>query len=352
MSELSAFRDRYGIPAVGSALVTADGAVELDLIGGRVRGGRAGQRRRRLAHRLVRQGDDRGALRAAGRARRGGVGRCRSRRCSPTWTIDPGWSAVTIDDVFVGEGGLQPNLSRAAMGAAYDDDAAAAAPALRGDGDRARARPSPARALPLLQPRLHRHRRRHRADRRARPTSRRSRRTCSSRSASRPAGSGRRRRSAATARARPRRPTTRAPTTRRSWARPAACTSTSRTGPASSSVFLTEGGGFLAPASVERLLTPAKAQSPGWAPARGLAHVSMGQQGSNTFWVATALIDRAASAPRWSCATTGGGGCSRGPRSLPRASCLTRPSRGSSAELDIGRVRSWRDALPSRPRPS
>ena len=32
-------------------------------------------------------------------------------------------------------------------------------------------------------------------------------------------------------------------------------------------VFLTEGGGFLAPASVERLLTPAKAQSPGWAPA-------------------------------------------------------------------------------------
>jgi len=57
-------------------------------------------------------------------------------------------------------------------------------------------------------------------------------------------------------------------------------------------VFLTEGGGFLTPESVERLLTPAKAQSPGWAPARGLAHVSLGQQGSNTFWVATALIDR------------------------------------------------------------
>ena len=53
-------------------------------------------------------------------------------------------------------------------------------------------------------------------------------------------------------------------------------------------VFLTEGGGFLEPASVERLLTPAKAQSPGWAP----AGASMGQQGSNTFWVATALIDR------------------------------------------------------------
>ena len=48
----------------------------------------------------------------------------------------------------------------------------------------------------------------------------------------------------------------------------------------------------MAPATVDRLLTPSKAQSPGWAPARGLDHVSMGQQGSNTFWVATALIDR------------------------------------------------------------
>ncbi len=39
MSELSVFRDRYGIPAVGEALVTRDGVVELDLIGARVRGG-------------------------------------------------------------------------------------------------------------------------------------------------------------------------------------------------------------------------------------------------------------------------------------------------------------------------
>ena len=60
-------------------------------------------------------------------------------------------------------------------------------------------------------------------------------------------------------------------------------------------VFLTEGGDLLRPESVERLLTPAagrgQRQSPGWAPARGLAGVSFGQQGSNTYWVATALID-------------------------------------------------------------
>jgi D-alanyl-D-alanine carboxypeptidase len=61
-------------------------------------------------------------------------------------------------------------------------------------------------------------------------------------------------------------------------------------------VFLTHGGDFLRPETVERLLTPASGrgyrQAYGWAPARGLENVSLGQQGSNTYWVATALIDR------------------------------------------------------------
>ena len=59
-------------------------------------------------------------------------------------------------------------------------------------------------------------------------------------------------------------------------------------------VFLDRGGGFLRPETVERLLTPAagrgQRQSPGWAPAGGLG-ASLGQQGSNARWVATALID-------------------------------------------------------------
>jgi hypothetical protein len=62
-------------------------------------------------------------------------------------------------------------------------------------------------------------------------------------------------------------------------------------------VFLTQGEGFLRPDTVERLLTPApgrgQRQALGWAPTHGLADASFGQQGSNTYWVATALIDRA-----------------------------------------------------------
>jgi CubicO group peptidase (beta-lactamase class C family) len=62
-------------------------------------------------------------------------------------------------------------------------------------------------------------------------------------------------------------------------------------------VFLTQGGDLLRPETVERLLTPAPGRGQrhayGWAPVRGLDDVSLGQQGSNTFWVVTALIDRA-----------------------------------------------------------
>jgi CubicO group peptidase (beta-lactamase class C family) len=47
-------------------------------------------------------------------------------------------------------------------------------------------------------------------------------------------------------------------------------------------------------ASVDRLLTlrPGDRQAMGWAPAQRLGAVSLGQQGSNTYWVATALLDR------------------------------------------------------------
>jgi CubicO group peptidase (beta-lactamase class C family) len=62
-------------------------------------------------------------------------------------------------------------------------------------------------------------------------------------------------------------------------------------------VFLTGGGELLRPQSVARLLTTAPGRGPrqalGWAPVRGRIDASFGQQGSNTAWVATALIDRA-----------------------------------------------------------
>lgn len=63
-------------------------------------------------------------------------------------------------------------------------------------------------------------------------------------------------------------------------------------------VFITEGGDFLHAETVERLLTPGpgrgQRQAFGWAPVRaGRVDASFGQQGSNTYWVATAMIDRA-----------------------------------------------------------
>jgi CubicO group peptidase (beta-lactamase class C family) len=61
--------------------------------------------------------------------------------------------------------------------------------------------------------------------------------------------------------------------------------------------FLLEGGDLLSAASVERLLTPPRGagyrMAMGWAPVPGQPG-RIGQQGSNTFWVATAVMDRAA----------------------------------------------------------
>jgi CubicO group peptidase (beta-lactamase class C family) len=59
-------------------------------------------------------------------------------------------------------------------------------------------------------------------------------------------------------------------------------------------VFLARDGDFLRPETIERLLTPAPGKGYrmafGWAPAR-LPGISLAMQGSNTYWVATALMD-------------------------------------------------------------
>ena len=61
------------------------------------------------------------------------------------------------------------------------------------------------------------------------------------------------------------------------------------------SVFLNRGGNLLKPETIEHLLAlpPGKGSgmAMGWAPAAGLSGVSYGMQGSNTLWAATALID-------------------------------------------------------------
>jgi CubicO group peptidase (beta-lactamase class C family) len=290
VSELGAFRDRHKIAAVGAALVTADGAVELTLIGGRVHGGDPVQAAdawhigscgksmtAALYARLVEQGEAEWGVPVA--------------RLFPDLDAHPGWDAVTIDDLFVGEGGVRPDLHRKALAAATADtrtpvaqrtDVAAAV--LAGPPERpGRFRYSNLgymvigaaieriagvpyeRALQaeLLEPlgmttagfgappAIRGHRGRTPAP----PDDPRS---------DNPPVMG---------------PCGRVHLSLQDWAR-------------FQQLFISEGAGFLEPASIERLLTPAQAQSPGWAPARGLAHVSMGQQGSNTFWVATALIDR------------------------------------------------------------
>jgi CubicO group peptidase (beta-lactamase class C family) len=289
VSELSAFRDRNSLPAVGTALVTAD-EVELDMIGARVRDGEPVRTHdawhigscgksitAALYARLVERGEAEWGVPVAA--------------LFPDLEADRGWGDVTIDDLFVGEAGMPPNLGRAEMVAAYADDrplpeqrSEVAATALA----RAPRRPGRFRysnlgyivigaaveritgmayeqalATHVLEPLG----------------------ITTAGFGAPPAIRGHRGRTPAPhGDPRADNPPVMSPAGRlhvslQDWAR-------------FQRVFLTEGGGFLAPETVERLLTPAKSQSPGWAPARGLKNVSFGQQGSNTFWVATALLDR------------------------------------------------------------
>ena len=290
MSELSAFRDRYGIPAVASALITRDGAVEMDLIGGRVHEGET-----------VRAGDA-WHIGSCGKAMTAALYARLVERGEAEWgtpvtalfddlEADRGWQAVTIDDLFVGEAGMPANLSRSTMGSAPHDT-----------------RPLPLQRTEVTAAALARAPRRPgrfrysnlgyvvigAAIERITGTTYEDALTAhvleplgitSAGFGAPPAIRGHRARTPAPPDdPRSDNPPVMSPAGRlhlslRDWAR-------------FQQVFLIEGGDFLEPASVERLLTPSKAQSPGWAPARGLDHVSMGQQGSNTFWVATALIDR------------------------------------------------------------
>ncbi len=113
------------MPALGAALVTRDGGLDVDVVGVRIRGGddpvtpddpwHIGSCCKSvtavLYARLVERGDAEWGIPLPA--------------LFPDLadTIDPGWAAVTIDDVFVSQAGLPANLGRAEMKAACGDAA-------------------------------------------------------------------------------------------------------------------------------------------------------------------------------------------------------------------------------------
>jgi CubicO group peptidase (beta-lactamase class C family) len=312
-SSLVGFREKHAIPALGAAVVDGDGIVDLDVLGVRARGGDDPV-----------APDDRWHIGSCGKSFTAALYARLVERGDAAWgallpdlfpdlagRIDPGWQAVTIDDVFVSQAGLQANLGRHEMVAALRDArplrtqrTEAVAAALAGPPRR------PGRFLysnlgyivigatieritnlpfeaaltaHVLEP------------------------LCITSGGFGPppllwGHGGRilalgalglfdlgRGAPADPARVESDNPAVLAPAGRlhltlEDWAR-------------FQRVFLTEGGGFLSPETIRRLLTPAPGrgyrQAMGWAPARGLGNASLGQQGSNTFWVATAVIDRA-----------------------------------------------------------
>ncbi len=160
------FRSKHGVPAVGAAIVDANGNVVVDVVGTtRRRGLRGGDGRRCLAHRVVRQIDDRGAVRQVGRTRRRPLGEPAQR--PPAGSGDAPGLEQRHDR-------RRPAPPRRRAGQPQPERARR-----RSAGSPARARPAHVRGrpgaltaagaagpVPLLQPRLHRRRRRCRADHR------------------------------------------------------------------------------------------------------------------------------------------------------------------------------------------
>lgn len=310
---LEGFRDKHGIPALGAGIVGREGLQELDVIGERIRGGGEPARP-----------EDRWHIGSCGKSMTAALYARLVERGEAQWgasladlfapldiPIDPGWGRIAIDDVFVSRAGLPANLTKAEMVGAGKDPrplpdqrAEVAAEALaRPPHQPGRFRysnlgyiligaaieritgmpyesalrthifaplgiasggfgPPPelwgheARVLALGALGLVRLGRGNPAD----P----SRVESDNPAVMSPAG--------------------RMHLTLEDWAK-------------FHRLFLTDGGGYLRPPTIERILTPAagkgQRQALGWAPVRGKVDASFGQQGSNLNWVATAIIDGA-----------------------------------------------------------
>ncbi|MGD9572759.1 MAG: serine hydrolase domain-containing protein [Thermoleophilia bacterium] len=311
--ELVAFRERHNPPAAAGALVDRDGLVEACHLGVRVRGGADPVRP-----------DDAWHIGSCGKAITALLYARLVERGDAAWGaalpellpdlaggMDPGWAAITIDDVFVSRSGLPANLTRSQMLAAWEDPrplpdqrtevaARALAAPSRCPGrfvysnlgyvvigaaiERVTGLPyEEALARHVLEP-------------------------LGAASAGfgppdGPWGHGGRMLALG--------PLGLVDLARGAPADPASARSDNPPvlGPAGrlhltvadwaaiQRVFLADGDGFLAPASVRRLLTPATGRgqrhAPGWAPADSLGDASFAQQGSNTYWTATAVMNRA-----------------------------------------------------------
>lgn len=117
------FRDRFGVPALGGAIVTRTGTLEVEAIGVRRRGGSdpvtigdqwhigscAKAMTAALYARLVERGDTEWGV------------PIRDFFPDLADSLDPGWSAPTIDEVLVCRSGMQANLSRAEMLRSWED---------------------------------------------------------------------------------------------------------------------------------------------------------------------------------------------------------------------------------------
>ena len=312
-AQLVGFRHKHAVPALGAAVVTRDGGVDVDVVGVRIRGGDDPVRL-----------DDRWHIGSCGKSITAALYARLVEGGEAEWgarlpdlfpdlaeRIDAGWSAITIDDVFVSQAGLPANLGRSEISAAWGDErppeeqrteaaAAALAQSPRRPGrflysnlgyivigaaiERITGLPyESALATHVLAPLgitsggfgpppgLWGHGGRMLAlgplglidlgrGKPADPEQPRS----DNPAIMSPAG--------------------RLHLTLGDWAR-------------FQRVFLKQHEGFLRPETVERLLTSASGSGQrhalGWAPAQGLGDASFGQQGSNTWWVATAIIDRA-----------------------------------------------------------
>ena len=309
-SLLDAFRRKHGVPALGAGILTHDSQLDLDVIGVRIRGGNDPV-----------TPDDRWHIGSCGKSITAALYARLVERGAAEWgarlpdlfpdlanAIDPGWSDITIDDVFLSEAGLPANLVRSAMVAAWRDTrplraqrtetvATALARPPRRPGrflysnlgyivigaaiDRITDLPfESALIIHVLKPlgitsggfgpppTLWGH---------GGPMLQLGPLGMVDLGGTSPADP---------LRARSDNPAIMSPAGRLhltlvDWAK-------------FQRVFLIHGGGFLRPETIERLLTPAPGrgyrQAMGWATARAPA-VSFGQQGSNTYWVATALID-------------------------------------------------------------
>lgn len=304
---LESFRDRYGVPAVGAAVVARTGALEVEVVGSR----------RRRASDPVR-GDDQWHIGSCAKSMTAALYARLVERGDAAWgdpilnffpdlpgRVNAGWSDSTIDEVLVCRSGMEANLDRRQMVAAWEDttkateqrtravvSALSAPPRSRGSFrysnlgyivagaaiDRLAGMPfEDSLYTEILKPLgittagfgpppdIWGHK---------------SRLQLGSLTAGRgsPANPALQRSDNPAVM----NPAGRLHMTLADWAK-------------FQRVFLNREGDFLEPATIDHLLAIPPGQgngmAMGWAPATGLAGVSYGMQGSNTLWAATALID-------------------------------------------------------------